>query len=85
MYAEFGDLTINALAAADNVVIQTQPHYLSAKGLELFLKLTDAMEKEQEKNQDRMQEIAAIISEEEHFEGDVRIFVEEIKRYIDIT
>ena len=28
-----GMLTINALAAADSVVIPTQPHYLSAKGL----------------------------------------------------
>ena len=32
-----GMLTINALAAADSVVIPTQPHYLSAKGLELLL------------------------------------------------
>lgn len=31
-------LTINALAAADSVVIPTQPHYLSAKGLELLLR-----------------------------------------------
>lgn len=34
----FGMLTINALAAADSVVIPTQPHYLSAKGLELLLR-----------------------------------------------
>ena len=33
-----GMLTINALAAADIVVIPTQPHYLSAKGLELLLR-----------------------------------------------
>ena len=33
-----GILTINALAAADSVVIPTQPHYLSAKGLELLLR-----------------------------------------------
>ncbi len=31
-------LTINALAEADSVVIPTQPHYLSAKGLELLLR-----------------------------------------------
>ncbi len=31
-------ITINALAAADSVVIPTQPHYLSAKGLELLLR-----------------------------------------------
>ena len=31
-----GMLTINALAAADSVVIPTQPHYLSAKGLSLY-------------------------------------------------
>ena len=31
-----GMITINALAAADSVIIPTQPHYLSAKGLELF-------------------------------------------------
>ena len=36
-------------------------------------------------NQNRMQEIAAIISEEEHSEGDVRTFMEEIKRYAAIT
>ena len=33
-----GMLTINALAAADSVVIPTQPHYLSVKGLELLLR-----------------------------------------------
>lgn len=33
-----GMLTINTLAAADSVVIPTQPHYLSAKGLELLLR-----------------------------------------------
>lgn len=32
-----GMLTINALAAADRVIIPAQPHYLSAKGLELLL------------------------------------------------
>ena len=31
-----GMITINALAAADSVIIPTQPHYLSAKGLELI-------------------------------------------------
>ena len=59
-----------------------------AKGIlteKRFLKLTDAMEKEQENNQNRMQEIAALISKEEHSEGDVRTFVEEIKRYAAIT
>ena len=49
------------------------------------MKLTDVMEKEQEKNQNRMQEIAALISKEEHSEGDVRTFMEEIKRYAAIT
>lgn len=33
-----GMMPINALAAADSVVIPTQPHYLSAKGLELLLR-----------------------------------------------
>lgn len=33
-----GMLTINALAAANSVIIPTQPHYLSAKGLELLLR-----------------------------------------------
>ncbi len=50
-----------------------------------FLKLTDAMEKEQESNQNCMQEIAALISEEEHSEGDVQMFMGEIKRYAAIT
>ena len=59
-----------------------------AKGIlteKRFLKLTDAMEKEQESNQNRMQEIAALISEEEHSEGDVQIFMGEIRRYAAIT
>lgn len=33
-----GMITINALAAADSVIIPTQLHYLSAKGLELLLR-----------------------------------------------
>jgi len=33
-----GMLTVNALAAADSVIIPTQSHYLSAKGLELLLR-----------------------------------------------
>lgn len=33
-----GMITINALAAADSVVIPTHTHYLSAKGLELLLR-----------------------------------------------
>ena len=36
-----GMITINALAAADSVIIPTQPHYLSAKGL---LKLKEQQE-----------------------------------------
>ncbi len=59
-----------------------------AKGIlteKRFLKLTDAMEKEQESNQKRMQEIAALISDEEHSEGDVQMFMEEIRRYAAIT
>ena len=60
----------------------------TAKGIlteKRFLKLTDAMEKEQESNQNRMQEIAALISEEEHSEGDVQMFIGEIRRYAAIT
>ena len=59
-----------------------------AKGIlteKRFLKLTDAMEKEQENNQNRMQEIAALISEEEHSEGDVQMFMGEIRHYAAIT
>ena len=33
-----GMLTINALAASDSVIIPVQPHFLSAKGLELLLR-----------------------------------------------
>lgn len=33
-----GLLTVNALSAADSVIIPTQPQYLSAKGLELLLR-----------------------------------------------
>ena len=40
------------------------------------------MEKEQENNQNRMQEIAALISEEEHSAGDVQMFMGEIRRYL---
>lgn len=59
-----------------------------AKGIlteKRFLKLTDAMETEQENNQNRMQEIAALISEEEHSEGEVQMFMGEIRRYATIT
>ena len=59
-----------------------------AKGIlteKRFLKLMDAIEKEQENNQSRMQEIAALISEEEHSEGDVQMFMGEIRRYAAIT
>jgi len=42
-------------------------------------------EKEQENNQSCMQEIAALISEEEHSEGDVQMFMGEIRRYAAIT
>ena len=55
-----------------------------AKGIlteKRFLKLTDAMEKEQESNQNRMQEIAELISKEEHSEDDVQMFMREIRRY----
>ena len=41
-----GMLTINALAAADSVVIPTQPHYLSAKGLELLLRSVSKVRKQ---------------------------------------
>jgi len=59
-----------------------------AKGIlteKRFMKLTDAMEREQESNQIRMQEIAVLISEEEHSEGDVQKFMGEIRRYAAIT
>ena len=46
-----------------------------------FLKLTDVMEKEQESNQNRMQEIAAFINDEEYSESDVQMFMGEIRRY----
>ena len=32
-----GMLTVNALAAADSLIIPTQPHFLSAKGLDLLM------------------------------------------------
>lgn len=47
-----------------------------------FWKLTDAMKKEQEINQNRMLEIAALISKEEHAEGNVFM---ETRRYAVIT
>ena len=43
------------------------------------------MENEQESNQNRMQEIAPLISEEEHSEKDVQMSMEEIRRYATIT
>jgi chromosome partitioning protein len=39
-------LTINALAAADSVIIPVQPHFLSAKGLELLLKTVGKVRKQ---------------------------------------
>ncbi len=59
-----------------------------AKGIlteKRFLKLTDAMEQEQEGNQKRMQEIATLISVEERSEGDVQMFLGEVRRYAAIT
>ncbi len=41
-----GMLSINALAAADSVIIPTQPHYLSAKGLELLLRSVSKVKKQ---------------------------------------
>ena len=40
-----GVLTLNALAAADSVIIPTQQHYLSAKGLELLLQTVSRVRK----------------------------------------
>ena len=39
-------LTLNALAAANSVIIPTQQHYLSAKGLELLLQTVSRVRKE---------------------------------------
>ena len=41
-----GMITINSLAAADSVVIPTQPHYLSAKGLELLLRTVSKVKRQ---------------------------------------
>lgn len=40
-----GMMTINALAAADSVIIPTQQHYLSAKGMELLLQTVSRVRK----------------------------------------
>ena len=45
-----GMMTINALAAADSVVIPSQPSFLSAKGLDLLLRSTLSGEYLQNKN-----------------------------------
>ena len=39
-------LTINALAAADSVVVPIHPHYLSAKGLELLLRFVSKIKRQ---------------------------------------
>lgn len=52
-----------------------------AKGIfteKRFLKLTHAIEKEQESNQNRIQEIAALISDKEYSESDVQMFMEKL-------
>lgn len=41
-----GMLTLNALTAADSVIIPAQPHYLSAKGLELLLQTVSKVQKQ---------------------------------------
>ena len=41
-----GMITINSLATADSVVIPTQPHYLSAKGLELLLRTVSKVKRQ---------------------------------------
>ena len=40
-----GMLTANALTAANNVIIPAQPHYLSAKGLEMLLHSISSIQK----------------------------------------
>ena len=40
-----GMLTANALTAANNVIIPAQPHYLSAKGLEMLLHSINSIQK----------------------------------------
>ena len=41
-----GMLTINALSAANGVIIPVQPHYLSAKGLEMLLQTISKVRKQ---------------------------------------
>ena len=50
-----------------------------------FLKMTTAMEDEQERNRERAQEITGLLREEDSREDDARQFVEEIRRYSAIT
>lgn len=41
-----GMMTINALAAADSIIVPSQPHFLSAKGLELLLRTVSKVKKQ---------------------------------------
>lgn len=41
-----GMMTINALTAADSIIVPSQPHFLSAKGLELLLRTVSKVKKQ---------------------------------------
>ena len=55
-----------------------------AKGIlseQRFLKLTAAMEKEQEENQSRIKDLSLLLHRSNEQENDVRSFIREIRRY----
>ena len=55
-----------------------------AKGVlseQRFMKLTAAMEQEQEENQRRLQELMRMLQQSEAQESEVRTFIKEIRRY----
>ena len=89
-----GLLTVNALAAADNVIIPVTPKYLDAKGLELLLKTISQIKRQinpnltiggilltmVEKRANFTKEIISLI--ENAYGGKIHIFGEHIPRSI---
>ena len=58
-----------------------------AKGVlseQRFMKLTAAMEQEQEENQSRLQELMRMLQQSDAQESEVRTFIREIRRYATI-
>ena len=89
-----GMLTINALAAADSLIVPAQPHYLSAKGLDLLMGSVSKVKRQINQSLkidgilltmvDRRTNFANDVIDElrDHYCGKVNVFITEIPHSI---